>query len=80
MLFFDTHVLFSIFSPIKLSYTIFDPKNGPNSSQPTMIILHGMFGSKKNFESLSKVFAMKTGFRVGILSSNDLFFSLLFQC
>ena len=32
-----------------------------------LVVLHGLFGNKKNFESLSKAFSQKTGIQVNKL-------------
>lgn len=44
-----------------LSYAIFD---GP-SSDPPLVFLHGLFGSKSNFSSLVKKLVLQTGRKVG---------------
>ncbi|XP_039202203.1 protein ABHD11 isoform X2 [Crotalus tigris] len=43
--------------PVPLSYAIFD---GP-SSDPPLVFLHGLFGSKSNFSSLVKKLVLQTG-------------------
>ncbi|XP_032072342.1 protein ABHD11 isoform X1 [Thamnophis elegans] len=43
--------------PVPLSYAIFD---GP-SSEPPLVFLHGLFGSKSNFSSLAKKLVLQTG-------------------
>ncbi|XP_055635477.1 protein ABHD11-like [Toxorhynchites rutilus septentrionalis] len=46
-------------SPLELSYTVYDKTKGdPNT--PPVLILHGLFGSKSNWNSLSKAFQQKT--------------------
>ncbi|KAK9412366.1 protein ABHD11 [Crotalus adamanteus] len=47
--------------PVPLSYAIFD---GP-SSDPPLVFLHGLFGSKSNFSSLVKKLVLQTGRKIG---------------
>ncbi|CAG8700367.1 6346_t:CDS:2 [Cetraspora pellucida] len=50
---------------VKLSFTQFDPpKLNEPSECSTLIILHGLFGSKQNWRSLAKVFAQRLNTRV----------------
>lgn len=46
-------------NPLELSYNVYDKvKSDPNTSP--VLILHGLFGSKSNWNSLSKAFHQKT--------------------
>ncbi|KAF8442264.1 alpha/beta-hydrolase [Boletus edulis BED1] len=47
---------FSAVSPVELEYDAYIPPNGNKSERP-LVILHGFFGSKRNWQSLSKAFA-----------------------
>ncbi|KAG6808777.1 hypothetical protein H0H93_016497, partial [Arthromyces matolae] len=42
-------------TPIDLSYDVYIPPSG-NETGDALVILHGLFGSKRNFASLSKAF------------------------
>ncbi|XP_001863078.2 protein ABHD11 [Culex quinquefasciatus] len=46
-------------APVELSYTVYD-KVASDSSTPPVLVLHGLFGSKANWNSLSKAFHQKT--------------------
>lgn len=61
---------------VKLSYTQYDPPefNETNES-PYLIILHGLFGSKQNWQSLAKTFAQRLNTRVFTLVF-DIFYLL----
>ncbi|XP_077167392.1 sn-1-specific diacylglycerol lipase ABHD11 isoform X2 [Paroedura picta] len=50
----------NVMTPLSLSYTVFD---GP-SPQPPLVFLHGLFGSKNNFQSLAKKLVLQTGRQV----------------
>nr|XP_056721311.1 protein ABHD11 [Euleptes europaea] len=50
----------NVMTPLPLSYTVFD---GP-SPQPPLVFLHGLFGSKTNFQSLAKKLVLQTGRKV----------------
>ncbi|XP_015269041.1 PREDICTED: alpha/beta hydrolase domain-containing protein 11 [Gekko japonicus] len=50
----------NVVTPLSLSYTVFD---GP-SPQPPLVFLHGLFGSKNNFQSLAKKLVLQTGRQV----------------
>ncbi|XP_053131015.1 protein ABHD11 isoform X2 [Hemicordylus capensis] len=47
-------------TPVPLSYAVLD---GP-SPQPPLVFLHGLFGSKSNFQSLAKKLVAQTGRKV----------------
>ena len=49
---------------MELSYSSFQ-KEDKSDSLP-LVIIHGLLGSKKNFESLAKAFSSKTERQVGI--------------
>ncbi|KAI5804029.1 Alpha/Beta hydrolase protein [Peziza echinospora] len=42
---------------IPLSYTLHEPPNATDKAQPPIIVMHGLFGSKQNNRSISKMFA-----------------------
>ncbi|XP_043910095.1 protein ABHD11 isoform X2 [Protopterus annectens] len=42
---------------VELSYNVFDGKN----KQTPLVLLHGLFGSKSNFQSIAKAFVQRTG-------------------
>ncbi|KAF8476947.1 prolyl oligopeptidase-like protein [Kalaharituber pfeilii] len=44
-------------TPVALSYTLHEPQQPANSTSSTMLIMHGLFGSKQNNRSISKMFA-----------------------
>lgn len=46
--------------PLPLSYTLLDGE----ATLPAIVFLHGLFGSKTNFNSIAKVMAQRTGRRV----------------
>ncbi|KAF9223327.1 alpha/beta-hydrolase [Gyrodon lividus] len=46
---------FSSVSPVELEYDEYIPPNGNKTERP-LVILHGFFGSKRNWQSLSKAF------------------------
>ncbi|KAI6122227.1 alpha beta-hydrolase [Pisolithus croceorrhizus] len=46
---------FSGLSPVSLAYDEYIPPNGNATDRP-LVILHGLFGSKRNWQSLSKAF------------------------
>lgn len=48
--------------PVDLSYSSFQ-QHGKSDNQP-LVMIHGMFGAKKNFESLAKAFSMNTNRQV----------------
>ncbi|XP_053131016.1 protein ABHD11 isoform X3 [Hemicordylus capensis] len=48
-------------TPVPLSYAVLD---GP-SPQPPLVFLHGLFGSKSNFQSLAKKLVAQTGRKLG---------------
>ncbi|XP_054857599.1 protein ABHD11-like [Eublepharis macularius] len=47
----------NVITPVPLSYTVFDG----SSPQPPLVFLHGLFGSKANFQSLAKKLVLQTG-------------------
>ncbi|KAJ3210353.1 hypothetical protein HDU67_005386 [Dinochytrium kinnereticum] len=47
--------------PLALSHAVFHPPSGALTSNVPLVILHGLFGSKQNWRSLSKAFAQKLG-------------------
>ncbi|KAF8135137.1 alpha beta-hydrolase [Boletus edulis] len=47
---------FSTVSSVELEYDAYIPPNGNKTERP-LVILHGFFGSKRNWQSLSKAFA-----------------------
>ncbi|KAL8198728.1 UNVERIFIED_CONTAM: Alpha/beta hydrolase domain-containing protein 11 [Gekko kuhli] len=50
----------NVITPLSLSYAVFD---GP-SPQPPLVFLHGLFGSKTNFQSLATKLVLQTGRQV----------------
>ncbi|KAJ6655796.1 hypothetical protein lerEdw1_004849 [Lerista edwardsae] len=53
--------------PVPLSYAVLD---GP-SPQPPLVFLHGLFGSKSNFQSLAKKLVLKTQRKVLIVDARN---------
>lgn len=47
-------------SPVRLAYDNFDA-NAAGKDLPPLMILHGLFGSKRNFRELAKMFNKETG-------------------
>ncbi|KIJ62850.1 hypothetical protein HYDPIDRAFT_176285 [Hydnomerulius pinastri MD-312] len=52
--------MFSGVSSVKLAYDEYIPPNGNKTERP-LVILHGFFGSKRNWQSLSKAFMKDLG-------------------
>lgn len=50
-------------SPVRLAYDNFDA-NAAGKDLPPLMILHGLFGSKRNFRELAKMFNKETGRQV----------------
>ena len=50
-------------SPVRLAYDNFDT-NAAGKDLPPLMILHGLFGSKRNFRELAKMFNKETGRQV----------------
>lgn len=56
--------------PVKLAYTSYESiKENEQDAKGPIIIMHGLFGSKNNWNSLSKAIHQKTKRKV-VLSSN----------
>ncbi|WVQ79075.1 hypothetical protein IAT38_001169 [Cryptococcus sp. DSM 104549] len=51
--------------PVELSYDVVEPsKPSPEAEGQSLVICHGLFGSKQNWRSLAKAFAAKLGMPV----------------
>ena len=55
--------IFHYRSPVRLAYDNFDA-NAAGKDLPPLMILHGLFGSKRNFRELAKMFNKETGRQV----------------
>lgn len=54
----------STLDPVKLAYASYESTGFSESSSPPLIVKHGLFGSKSNWNSLCKVYQNKTNRKV----------------
>lgn len=71
------------FSAIKLAHAVFEPKTtGHASEQDSVLILHGLFGSKKNWESIAKALSqkgLKVRMTIFFINNYNVFFYICFM-
>ncbi|KAJ4489882.1 alpha/beta-hydrolase [Lentinula aciculospora] len=58
--YYSSHARAGPIDPVDLDYLEQIPENG-NNTEGALVILHGLFGSKRNWSSLSKVFSRHLG-------------------
>ncbi|KAF8830574.1 hypothetical protein HHX47_DHR2001148 [Lentinula edodes] len=59
----SSHTQSQPIDPVDLSFIEQIPENG-NNTEGALVILHGLFGSKRNWSSLSKAFSRDLGIPV----------------
>lgn len=56
---------------VKLSYNLYEPQQSASSPKTSVIILHGLLGSKQNWRSLGKVMSNRSGRKVYALDTRN---------